>query len=134
MFEARQGKEIVVTVNNRIGLLFDISKLTSEKGISILAVCSVATGPESVIRLVTDDNLRAKELLNASGYVAEEERVITAELPHKPGILKRITQALALEEIDIRHLYATALVGQEKCLVVLHTSNDEHALARINRL
>ena len=134
MFEARQGKEIVVTVKNRIGPLFDISKLISEKGISILAVCCVASGQAGVVRLVTDDNLRASELLNASGYVAEEENAIIAELPHKPGILKRITQTFASEEIDIRHLYAMALVGQEKCLVVLHTSNDEHALARINRM
>ena len=94
----------------------------------------VAAGTEGVIRLVTDNNLRASELLNASGYMAEEENVIVAELPHKPGILKRITQALASEEIDIRHLYATALAEQEKCLVVLHTSNDKHALARLNRI
>lgn len=56
------------------------------------------------------------------------------ELPHKPGILKRIAEALVLEEIDIRLVYGTALVGQETCLLVLHTSNDEHALPRLNRV
>ena len=55
MFEARQGKEIVVKLKNRIGLLFDISKRISEKGISILAVCGGISGQEGVIRLVTDD-------------------------------------------------------------------------------
>jgi hypothetical protein len=133
MFEATQGKELVVKFKNRIGLLFEISKLISESGISLLAVCSSIQGEESVIRLVTDDNLRASELLNAGGYVVEEENVIMAELPHKPGVLKRIAEALALEEIDIRHLYATALAGQERCLVVLRTSNDKHALIRLNR-
>jgi len=132
MFEARQGKEIVVKLKNRIGLLFDISKRISEKGISILAVCGGISGQEGVIRLVTDDNLRATDVLNESGYVVEQEDVILMEMPHKPGMLKRITHALALEEIDLRHLYATALAGQERCLVILRTSNDSRALLRLN--
>ena len=133
MFEAKQGKEIVVKFKNCIGVLFDISKLISEKGISILAVCGGVLGEEGVIRLVTDDNLRANDVLNKSGHYAEEEDVILMELSHKPGMLKRITQALSLEEIDIRYLYSTALTGQEKCLVVLRTSNDKHALLRLNK-
>jgi len=132
MFEARQGKEIVVKVKNRVGLLFDIFKLISEKGISILAACGNISGDEDVIRLVTDDNLRAIDTINANGYLAEEEDVILMEMPHKPGMLKRITHALALEEIDLRHLYATALTGQEKCLLVLRTSSDSRALLRLN--
>jgi hypothetical protein len=135
MFEARQGKEIVVKLGNRIGLLFDIFKPISERGISILAVCGVASGDESVIRLVTDDNLRAMDVLNECEYlVVEEEDVILLELPHKPGMLKRITHALASEEIDVRQIYGSALPGQEKSLVVLRTSNDGHALLRLNKV
>ncbi len=134
MFEATHGKELVVTVKNRTGLLFDPSKLISEKGVGILALNGAVCGDDSVIRLVTDDNLRAREALAAKKYVVHEEDVILMELPHKPGILKRITEALLLEEIDIRLVYATALVGQEACLLVLHTSNDDHALPRLNRV
>jgi hypothetical protein len=92
------------------------------------AIC----GGDSVIRLVTDDNLRARDALSAKNYVVDEEDVIVAELAHKPGVLKRIAEALVPEEIDIRLVYATALVGQDKCLLVLHTSNDQHALSRLN--
>ncbi len=132
MFEAKHGKEIVVKVTNRTGLLFDLSRLISETGVGILAVSGAVCGEDSVIRLVTDDNLRARKTLAAKKYVADEENVILVELPHKPGILKRITEALVREEIDIRLVYATALVEQDKCLMVLHTSNDDHALARLN--
>jgi hypothetical protein len=133
MFEARQGKEIVVKLTNRIGPLFDIFKLISERGISILAVYNSIIGKEDVVRLVTGDNLRACDVLSEGHYIFQEDDVVLIELPHKPGMLKRIAQALMLEEIDIRHLYATALPGQEKCLVVLRTSNDSHALLRLNK-
>jgi hypothetical protein len=56
------------------------------------------------------------------------------DLAHKPGILKHVTETLAEENIDIRHVYATALEQHEKCLLVLHTSDDERALPRLNRL
>jgi hypothetical protein len=36
-----------------------------------------------------------------------------------------------LEEIDIWYLYATVLAGQDKCLVVLRTADDIHALLRL---
>ena len=133
MIEARQGKEIVVRVKNRIGLLFELSRLISEKGVGILAVTSDVSGKDCVVRLVTDDNLRAAEALTEYNYLVHEENVILIQLPHKPGMLKRITEALALQEIDIRHLYATALPGQDKCFLVLRTSNDEYALPRLNR-
>jgi hypothetical protein len=133
MFAARQGRQIIVKFKNRIGLLFDISKLIAEKGISVLAVCCNISGEDGILWLVTDDNLRATDVINESGSIAEEEEVILVELPHKPGMLKQITQALALEEIDIWYLYATVLAGQEKCLVVLRTGNDERALSRLHK-
>lgn len=134
MFEAKQGKEIVVKVKNRTGLLFELSKLISETGVGILAVNGAVCGDDCVVRLVTDDNLRASEALAAKNYVVHEEGVILVELLHKPGILKRIAEALVPEEIDIRLVYATALVEQGNCLLVLHTSNDDHALPRLNRI
>ena len=54
-------------------------------------------------------------------------------MAHKPGMLKRVSDVLASDEIDIRQVYATAMEQQDKCLVVLHTSNDEHALPWLNK-
>lgn len=81
-----------------------------------------------------DDNLRARELLADKGHASEEQDAIVLELAHKPGMLKHIADVLAYEKIDVRHIYATALEESEKCLLVLHTSNDEHALPRLNRM
>ena len=75
-----------------------------------------------------------RDYLRAKGYAPREESVILMELPHKPGMLKRVTEVLSGESIDIHHLYATALERHEKTLLVFHTSNDEHALPRLNRV
>ncbi len=134
MFEARQGKEIVLKVRNEIGLLSKLAKLISEKGLSILAVSGAVCGEDCLIRLITDDNLRATDALTGKGYAPEEQEVILLELAHKPGMLKHVAETLAYENIDIHRVYATALQPEEKCLLVLHTSNDEHALPRLNKM
>jgi hypothetical protein len=134
MIGATHGKQLVVSGENRIGLLLDLSKLLSEKGIGILAIQGDVAGSDCHIRLVTDDNLRSQEALAEQGRAVREEDVILMELTHKPGMLKRVTEALANEKIDIHHLYATALDDQQKCLVVMHTSNDEHALPTLKKI
>jgi len=134
MLEAKQGKEIVLSVKNEIGLLFELSKLLAEKGVGILAINATVCGEECVIRLVTDDNLRTRDALVDKGYAADEEDVILVEVLHKPGMLKRVTEVMAGEKIDVHHAYATASEDQEKCLLVLHSANDEHVLPKLHQL
>jgi hypothetical protein len=134
MIEVKHGKEVVLTTENKAGLLFDISKLLAEKGISILGFIGAASRGECLIRLVTDDTLRTIDALTDKGYEAREETAILLEVPHKPGMLKRVTEVLASEKIDIRYVYATALDQHERCLLVLHTDNDDHALPKLNKM
>lgn len=134
MLEAKQGKEIVLKIRNNIGLLFEISKLLAEKGVDILAVNGAVQGEDSVIRVVTSDNLRAKDALTAAHYSPHEESVLLMDLPHKPGMLRRLTEVLAKEDIDIHHIYAAALEEQDKSLLVFHTANDQHALTKLKDL
>ena len=71
--------------------------------------------------------------LRAARFRVREMSCVFVELPHKPGMLKRVTQALAADGIDIDSLYATATPDSARCRVVLSTSNDEHAIVAINR-
>jgi hypothetical protein len=61
-----------------------------------------------------------------------EVDAVMMEVPHKPGMLRSITDRLAREEIDIHHLYATSAGAQDECLVVLATANNDRAIALLN--
>lgn len=129
---ARPAKEIVLRMPNAIGTLNDIAKTLAEKGINILAVSAWVEGPDVVIRLLTDDTARAADALRARKHSVREVDVIVMELPHKPGMLRRITDHLVADEIDIHHLYATSAAGQDRALVVFATANNDHAIVRLN--
>ena len=126
---AQLGKEIVVTVMNKIGVLADMSKILADHGINIEAVAGYAVNVDAIIMLVTDDNLRAMDALKKAGYKdIKEKTVIILELENKPGVLRKITEKLASADIDIRYIYGTACLGDCPSRAVLSTNNDEKAL------
>lgn len=132
MMKARPEKEIVLRMPNAIGTLNTLAKTLSDKAINILALTAWVEGEEVVLRLVTDDPSRTSDALRAQKHAVRENEVIVTEIPHKPGMLRHVTELLAHDEIDIHHLYATAAASQDKSLVVFATANNDRALVRLN--
>lgn len=132
MLKATQGKEIKIRTPNEIGVLATMSKLISDKGINILAMNAWVEGAEAVLRMITEDNLRATDTLKEHGYDASEVGIILIDAPHKAGILRHVTETLAKEGITLAHLYASATIDQDVCLVVVDTSDNERAFVLLN--
>lgn len=132
MMEAHAAREVVVRMPNEIGTLNRIVKGLADKGIDLTAVSAWVEGADVVIRLLAEDTERTADALRAQGYAVRESEVILIEVPHKPGMLRRITDRLVHDEIDIHHLYATSARGQDTALVVFATANNDRAIVRLN--
>jgi hypothetical protein len=132
MLKAKQAKEIKIRTPNEIEVLTTMSKLISDKGINILAMNAWVEGSDAVLRLLTEDNLRTSDVLRQHGYDVQEEGVILIEAPHKAGILRHVAESLAKEGIALTHLYASATIDQDVCLVVVDTSDNERAFVLLN--
>jgi len=121
-------RELVIRTPNRVGLLADIAALLAEKGINILALYVSAREEEAEIHLLTEAQLYARKALEEAEYPVEQEEVVLLELPHRPGFLRRVTETLRRNGLDIRYLYATAPEWSGKCLVVFSCDNNGRAL------
>ncbi len=131
---AQLGKEIVVIVMNRIGVLADMAKILADHGINIQAVTGYAVNNDATIMVITEDNLRALDALKKAGYKsAKEHSVIILELENKAGALKNVTAKLAGGNIDIKYIYGTTCPGTCPSRVVLSTNNDEKALVAFRK-
>jgi hypothetical protein len=122
------GKELVVRTENRVGLLADIAKLLSTQGINILATAVFVLGEEAELHLVVDAHRYAWESLRDAGFPAEEREVVLVELPNRPGFLRRVTEALARQGLDIRYLYASAAEDTPYTLVVFSCTHNGKAV------
>jgi len=122
------GKELVVRTENRVGLLADIAKLLSTQGINILATAVFVVGEEAELHLVVDAHHYALESLRGAEFPAEEREVVFVTLPNRPGFLRRITEALARQGLDIRYLYASAAEDSSHTLVVFSCTHNGKAV------
>lgn len=132
MLSTRHAKEVIVRMTNEIGALDRMAKSVADKGFNLLAVSAWVEGADAVIRLVTEDTVRVADTLKAQGYQVREGDVLVSDVPHKPGMLRRITDRLAEGGIDIHHLYATASFVQDRSTVVFATANNDRALVLLN--
>jgi hypothetical protein len=132
MMKARSAKEIVLRMPNAIGTLNTVAKALSDAGVNMLALSAWVEGDHVVLRLLADDTVRASDLLRAQKHAVRVVDVVVTDVPHKPGMLRHVTEQLAKDEIDIHHLYVTAAAGQEHALVVFATANNDRAIVRLN--
>jgi len=132
MLNARIGKEVVVRTPNRVGSMATIAKIVADKGINLLGACAWVEGDEAIIRLVTEDNLRVVDEFRARNLNHREAEVVVADLPHKVGLLRHVTERLAERGIDLHHVYVTSNDDQARCMLVCSTSHNERAMVALN--
>ena len=126
---AEMGKELVLTVANKIGVLANVSKILADHGINIEGVAGYAMASEAKIMIVADDVLRAGEALKKAGFKdIETKEVVVVELENKPGAMKSISAKLSDAKIDIRYIYGTTCSGGCASTLVISTTDNEKAL------
>ena len=130
MINARMAKEAVVRVENRMGALAQVTKNLADMGINIEAVIATVEGADAVIRMVTGDHQRTVDALREQRLEVQEAKVVTAEVAHRPGLLREITEKLARQHIDLSYLYGTA--AGDKCLIIFSSTNNDWAVKVLN--
>ncbi len=125
---ARLQRELVIRMDNKIGLLGEITRLLSDMGISIVSISVRAENGEATLYLLTNAQLYARDALRRAGFLVEEREVVVLDLPHHPGFLCRVAEALARKDLDLQELYATVSEESTKSLVVFTTSHNNKAV------
>jgi hypothetical protein len=131
--DARIGKEIVVTVEDKVGVLAGITSLIADHGISITAVTAAGASGEATIQMLTDDNLRAGDALKAKGYAVNEREVVVVELENKPGALKLLSKKLADDGIGFTYLYGSTCTGSCAANIIFASTNNERAVVALKK-
>ena len=130
------GEEITITTKNKIGILADVSKMLSFKGINIEAVLGYEIGPIAKLLIVTNANLViVKELKKMKYRSVKETEVLLVDLDNKPGALKVVSTEMKENKIDIRYVYLTPCTCTAKgsSRMVLQTSDNERAMAILGK-
>jgi hypothetical protein len=111
-------EEIIVSADDRPGLLAEIGELLGSAGVNIETLSAFNSDGVGVVHLVVDDGDDAGEILAQNGFKVEGSRsVLTATLDDQPGELGRYCRRLAKQGVGISAAYVAKRGGGETELI-----------------
>lgn len=121
-------EEIIVTVDDRPGILAEIGELLGRTGVNIETLSATAYEGTGIVHLVVDDGDEAGEVLASNGFnLAETRPVLAATLDDRPGELGKYCRKLADSGVRITSAYVAKRGGGETELIFGVDSSDAPA-------
>lgn len=120
-------QRITVVVQNRAGLLAEITELLASKGLSLSSIVADSLGTQGVLHIDLEQVDEALAVLTAAGYHAVTEDVLLARIEDRPGALAQLSRRLMEAQLDIRGLN---MVQRNDGWAVVAIATNDNARAR----
>lgn len=97
--------QLSVFIENKPGQLFALTSKLEENDISILSIMLSDSSEFGILRLLTGDFKRAKEILVESGFSVKLTSVIGVQLKNSIGSFNKVVKILSQSNINILYTY-----------------------------
>lgn len=121
-------KQIVISIENSPGRLFEVTKALGEAGINLRALNLVDTGAFGQLRLLVSDIAAARRILMEMHIPAFVNEVIAAEIEDKPGSLAKLLEPLVEANVSVVFMYAFIGFSSEKAVMIFRFSDNDKAI------
>ncbi|MEN6372416.1 MAG: ACT domain-containing protein [Armatimonadota bacterium] len=115
--------EVSIFVENRPGQLSKISELLGNAGIDILAIDVADEGQFGIIKILTAEPDKAKDVLSAANMAVAFNKVACIDLEDRPGGLVKLTKALESAKLNITDAYGCILERGKRAVFVVKGDN-----------
>ncbi|MFT7003593.1 MAG: hypothetical protein ACJAWW_000943 [Sulfurimonas sp.] len=98
-------KQLSIFVENKKGELSDITTLLALNNVSINSINLADASDFGILRLIVNDNNKAKSILDEAGFSARFTDVFAVEISDHVGSFNSVIKTLAKENINIEYTY-----------------------------
>lgn len=119
-------KQLTVVMDDRVGLLADMSYILGKAKINIDGISVEVHGGKGIINLVVKDEKKATILLKANGYNVLSSEMLIVKLKDEPGELSEISKKLTAAKVNIENLYLLVR-GEGYCLDAIKVDKPSKA-------
>ena len=119
-------QQISVFVENKQGKLVETVKTLAENDINIRAMSIADTKDFGILRMISSDNAKTKEVLSSDSVVNPTE-VIAVKMADRPGSLYKVIDILSKAGINIEYMYAFTASDSLGAYVVFRVDDVPHA-------
>lgn len=121
--------QISVFLENRPGRLAGLCQILSEAGVNLSTLTLAETGGFGLLRLITPDPEKTKEVVERAGYAATATEVVALQVPDRPGGLASVLRVLEPHGISVEYMYAFAMRKGGDAVMVFRFDNMDRAIA-----
>ena len=124
--------QLSVFAENRVGRLYDLTKVLQKHNVHIVALTVLDTTDSSILRLIVDDTDTARELMIKHDFPFSETTVVAVEIEGEHRI-KAVLGALFEAEINIHYVYSFIQRPSGKSGLVIRAEDPDDAADALNR-
>ena len=129
MANVQKVGQLVVAIEDKPGMLAEVSAAVKSTGANIDAICAYGEKGKAVFFMITSDNAKAKQALSDKGWQVAEEEVVVVGLANKVGALGDISEKL--RGINLQYCYGSACNCGGECDFIFKAENNDQAIAAL---
>jgi hypothetical protein len=122
------AKQISVFLENKPGRLARVLSALAHEKINLVALTVMDSHEHNVLRVVTDNLDKTRQVLKNLSTPFTESEVLVVELRHQTGALAHVCELLAAEHINIDYAYCSAGGRNGKTVGIFKVSNAEKSI------
>lgn len=126
-------EQISIFLENKPGGLSSVTKALRDAGINIRALSLADTSDFGILRLIVDNVVKAKEVLNESGFAVGKTHVVAVEVPDKPGGLHSILDLLTGKGVNVEYMYAFVERSGENAVIIFRFDSTDDAISELQK-
>jgi hypothetical protein len=121
-------EQISVFLENKAGRLADVTRILAEANVNIRALSLADTSDFGILRLIVNDNNKAKEELKKAGFTVGKTDVVAVEVEDQPGGLSYILRILHKANVNVEYMYAFVQQSGANAVLIFRFDNLEEAI------
>ena len=122
-------KQLSVFIENKKGMLVEVTGALKEAGVDIRALSLAETDYYGILRLIVSDFDLALEAIGKTGRTVKINRVLGLRVDDRPGGLSEALELLNRADINVEYMYAFIGIVPGRADVVIRVSDTDRAEA-----
>jgi hypothetical protein len=117
------GKQLSVFMENKPGKVNRITGILEKEKINLKAMTIADSGTFGIIKILTDNNRKAFDVLKRANLLVSLQDVVVVEIPDKVGAFHKVARILENAEINIEDAYGFIMDEGIKAALILKVAD-----------
>ena len=122
---------VAVFVENKPGQTARVTKLLADAGVNVCWLTIASSGSFGVMKFLVDQQNQAVRALKEHGVLVSLVDVLAVEVPHQPGALQAVVEALGAHNINVEN--CSGFITNNRAILLIEVHNIDAARAILQK-